>query len=332
MRWKLFAAVVVLVGGGLAAAYWFVDEATVVELMRSLPTVDAAELAKHRDIETRLAPSAVPLGTPKPREWLCENKEAGQTFEQYLHDLPVRRDEARHTIYVCHIGDITAAQRRVLDVTGEYLQIYFDSPVKLLKTIAVADIPDRAKRRHPEWGMEQLSTGYLLGELLLPQRPDDALGYIGFTTSDLWSGEDSSNFVFGMALIRERCGVWSIDRFGDPATDPAAFQTCLRRTLSIATHEFGHILTLAHCTAFECNMNGRNTLPESDRKPLAMCPVCLRKLCWNLNVEPVAYLTRLQEFCERHGLEAEADGYRKAVALMRSPPAEAAVSTASAAR
>lgn len=34
-------------------------------------------------------------------------------------------------------------------------------------------------------------------------------------------------------------------------------------------------------------MNGSNSLPESDSKPLHLCPVCLRKLCWNLRVDPV---------------------------------------------
>ena len=66
-----------------------------------------------------------------------------------------------------------------------------------------------------------------------------------------------------------------------------AYRLCLRRTLSTATHETGHILTMQHCTAFRCLMNGCNTHEERDRTPLHPCPVCLRKLCWNLRVEAV---------------------------------------------
>jgi archaemetzincin len=71
----------------------------------------------------------------------------------------------------------------------------------------------------------------------------------------------------------------------------------------MAAHEVGHVLTLRHCTAFACLMNGSNHLDELDRQPLHLCPVCLRKLCWNLRVEPVPYLCRLAAFHRGHGLD-----------------------------
>lgn len=46
--------------------------------------------------------------------------------------------------------------------------------------------------------------------------------------------------------------------------------------------------------------------------PLHLCPVCLRKLCWNLQVEAVPYLMRLEKFCRRHGFDGEAGWYAKA--------------------
>ena len=51
----------------------------------------------------------------------------------------------------------------------------------------------------------------------------------------------------------------------------------------------------AHCTAHSCLMNGSNHREEKDRRPTNLCPVCLRKLCWNLQVEPVPYLRKLEE-------------------------------------
>ena len=41
-------------------------------------------------------------------------------------------------------------------------------------------------------------------------------------------------------------------------------------------------------------------------------PLCLRKLLWNLQAEPVPYLRRLEAFCSQHGLK-EADWYGRAV-------------------
>jgi archaemetzincin len=88
-------------------------------------------------------------------------------------------------------------------------------------------------------------------------------------------------------------------------------EPCLRRTLATATHGAGHILTMKHCTAFRCLMNGSNHQEERDRRPLHPCPVCLRKLLWNLQAEPVPYLRGLEEFSREHGLD-EAGWYARA--------------------
>ena len=44
------------------------------------------------------------------------------------------------------------------------------------------------------------------------------------------------------------------------------------------THEIGHIFGLRHCQWLACLMQGSNHLEEADRRPLDLCPVCLRKL------------------------------------------------------
>lgn len=263
------------------------------------------------EVETRLRPLAQPLPKPQAGDWLAQHKEAGQTFAQYVAARPVRKSEQLRAIYICQIGEFSRQQERILDSACEYLAIVYQVPVKRQTRLALADIPARARRSHPQWGDKQILTTYVLDEVLERNRPDDALAYLAFTSSDLYP-QDDWNFVFGQAKLRERVGVWSIYRFGDPAESDAAFQQCLRRTLSTASHETGHILTIQHCTAFACNMNGSNNLPESDRQPLHFCPVCLRKVCWNLQVNPAKYLAELEAFCRKHELDEEAEWYAKA--------------------
>jgi predicted Zn-dependent protease len=89
--------------------------------------------------------------------------------------------------------------------------------------------------------------------------------YRPLTASDLWPGK-GWDFVFGQANLRKRVGVWSIYRNGDPAAGEAAYRLCLRRTLATATHETGHILTMKHCTAYACLMNGSNHQAERDSR------------------------------------------------------------------
>jgi archaemetzincin len=266
----------------------------------------------YLDLERKLRPLADPLPPPRPGDWLAEHAEPGQTFAEYLGAHPVRWSDKLHTIYLCLVGDFTEAQQRILDRTQGYLAVFFDAPVQVNQELSLASIPERARRTHPTWGDQQILTRYLLHKVLKPERPTDALAYLALTSSDLWPGK-GWNFVFGQANLRERVGVWSIYRNGDPETD---FQLCLRRTLGTASHETGHILGMRHCIAFSCLMNGSNHQEEKDRRPLHLCPVCLRKLCWNLQVEPVPYLRKLEAFCHRHGFDAEAGWYETAKAAL----------------
>lgn len=273
----------------------------------------AAETRKaqlYPQVEAKLKPLAMPLTKPGPHDWLANHKEAGQTFKQYLAADPVRKGRDGVTIYIVLLGDFTPEQKRILKATEKYLEIFYQVPVKIQKEMTLAGVPERGKRQHSPFG-EQILTTYILDEVLKPERPKDALAYLAFTASDLFP-EPSWNFVFGQARLRDRTGVWSIARLGDPAESKDAYQLCLRRTLHTASHETCHILTIQHCTAFDCNMNGVNNLDEADRKPLTMCPVCLRKVCWNLQVDPPTYLSQLEGFCREHELKEEADWYKQA--------------------
>jgi archaemetzincin len=269
----------------------------------------------YPEVEDRLRPLATPLGEPEIGDWLAEHREKGQTFRQYLAANPVRRGRDLTTIYLCLLGEFTHPQQTILGHTQQFLGLCFDAPVQLRRRVPLADVPARARRRHPDWGDDQVLTTYVLREVLEADRPADALAYLALTASDLWPGE-GWNFLFGQANLRQRVGVWSIYRNGDPGAGAAAFRLCLRRTLMTATHETGHILTMKHCTAFNCLMNGSNHQEERDRRPLHPCPVCLRKLLWNLQAEPVGYLRRLEAFCREHAL-AEADWFARAVSALQ---------------
>lgn len=266
------------------------------------------------EVEDRLCSLAEPLPPPRSGEWLAEHREKGQTFRQYLAAGPVRRSAELPTVYLCLVGELDAPQQSVVDRTAEYLGLFFDAAVATRRRVPTADIPGHAKRKHPQWGDRQLLSTYLLHEVLEPDRPDDALAYLALTARDLWAG-NGWNFVFGQANLRRRVGVWSIYRNGYPGPSDEAYRLCLRRTLMTAAHETGHILTMMHCTASPCLMNGSNHQGERDSRPLHLCPVCLRKLCWNLQVEPAAHLRRLTAFHREHGLDG-ADWLEEAAGIL----------------
>jgi archaemetzincin len=233
----------------------------------------------------------------------------------------VRRSKKLRTLYLSLVGEFTEPRRRVIDLTGDYLGFFFDCPVTVKARIPLGSIPERAKRMRSS-GEPQLLTGYLLQEVLGAQRPDDALAYVALSASDLWPGT-GWNFVYGQANVQDRTGVWSIYRNGDPGASDAAFRLCLRRTFNTASHEICHLLSMHHCTASLCLMNGSNHQKERDSRPLHLCPVCLTKLLWNLQAEPVPYLKRLQGSCKKNHFDDDAAWYERAIAVIDARPGAA---------
>jgi archaemetzincin len=321
MKSARWCAVVSILAAMLGLTWWlrtYADRRDDPRFVDAPPRPEDQRDAPLKEVEDRLRPIAEPKRLPGPHDWLANHLEGGQTFAAYRSAGPVGPDASRRTIYLALIGEFSAEQRRVLELTRDYMERFFGMPTKVAKTIPVPDLPGRAWRTHPEWGTRQLLTGYVLGEVLEATRPEDALAYLAFTAADLTPGE-GWNFVFGQANLRERVGAWSMSRFGDPARGAAEFRLCLSRTMDVASHETGHIFTIQHCTAFECNMNGSNSLEESDRAPLHACPVCTRKLCWDLKLDPVARFERLVPFYRANGFGDEADWCTKAVGLLKAP-------------
>ena len=265
----------------------------------------------------KLLPLHTKLGKPQPGDWLDQHPEPGQTFRQYVRARPIKPDGRRRVIYVQPLGDFNRTQRKIIHRTAELMRIYFDLPVKTREDLPLDLIPKPARRTHPIWGDRQILTSYVLSEVLRPRLPRDAAVYIAFTTSDLWPGR-GWNFVFGQASLRERVGVWSIYRNGDPDESKQAYRLCLRRTLKTATHETGHMFSMKHCTLYECNICGSNHRAESDRRPLALCPHCLAKLCYATGADPEDRFERLIAFYKENGLHSEQKFCQQSLAAIRS--------------
>lgn len=269
----------------------------------------------------KLKPLHQGLEKPQPGEWLHSHKEKGQTFAQYVRSQPNVLGRRRHTLYVQPIGDFSETKQKLVTTSAQFLGIYFNCPVKILETKSEDIIPEKAQRTHPTWDVHQLLTGYILDDVLAPELPADAFATIAFTTSDLWPGE-GWNFVFGYAAFRDRVGVWSLARFGDPDESDEAWKKCLSRTLKVATHETGHMFSIRHCIEYRCNMQGSNSLEESDGQPLFLCPECHAKILFASGADPVDRYQKLIEFCETHELNDELEYFKKAKLALEANASE----------
>lgn len=283
---------------------------TVAVLGSGAGEVDA--LRSIREAGRRITPLHRTKSSPEPGDWLDTHPEPGQTFDEYRLSNPNRPTSTRNTIYLQPLGRFRPAEARLLAATADILGRFYGMPVKTLDPIGLDIVPERARRRHPEWGDRQILSTFVL-DLLRDRRPADAVAMLALTTADLWPGA-GWNFVYGQASLSERVGVWSLYRNGDPEKE---FPVCLSRTLKTAVHETGHMLGIWHCTAFECGMNGSNHRAESDARPLGFCPACEMKVWWACRLDPVPRYERLAAFAKAHGLDVEEQFWQASLDALR---------------
>ena len=242
--------------------------------------------------------------------------EKGQSYEEYKNSNPNRPDETKDKIYILLIGEFDDKQLQVLDQTIDYMEACFSLPVKKLASYPLERIEDSAKRKSPQYGHDQLNATTVLKNVLLPNRPEDAVALIGFTSIDLYPSEEMS-YVFGLASLTNRIGIWSIYRNGNPSTNENMYKRCLKRTISTAIHETGHIFGIQHCIAYECVMSQRDSMIQKDLRGLHFCPSCQQKLNWSMKFDPAKRFRNLMALCGAIGLKKEAQFFQKSLELLR---------------
>jgi len=278
---------------------------------------DMKRLPELRAMMEKLRPLHQKIHKPGPIDWLTHHKEPGQTFAEYLRCEPVTLSASRKTICIQPLGEFTGTQRKIVLLAGEYMARYFSAEISVMEDLPLEVVPASARRGARGVG-PQIKTPPGLSSVLAPRLPNDPAADNAVTALDLYP-QDSWNFCFGQASLRERVGVWSLARYGDPDSSPEAFRLCLLRTLKVATHETGHMFSMYHCVLCECNMNGSNHMAESDAKPLWLCPECLAKVLWATGADPVGRYKKLAAFCAEQGLKEEQQFFEKSLEVLQKP-------------
>ncbi|NLI75882.1 MAG: hypothetical protein GX442_05495 [Candidatus Riflebacteria bacterium] len=259
----------------------------------------------------------VPLGKPRPGDWLSVFPEPGQGFDRYRAARPNRLAAPRTVIALLPLWEFDAGRSPSLPALQAFTAAFFQAGVRLLP--AQAPPPGEFHpRRNPQSGQIQFLTTDLLA-FLKPQVGTDVHSLVGVTMQDLYP-DPSWNFVFGEATLSDRVGIFSFARYapgfsGNPGR--TGWQDLLlRRSCKVLAHETGHMFGLLHCVFFECVMNGSNHLGESDARPMFLCPVCLRKLQHAAGFDIRARYVALAGFYKQVGFTSEADWIDRRLAFI----------------
>ena len=259
------------------------------------------------ELQAAFAPTEqfAPIPEPGPSDWLAQHRETGQTFEQFMRGAPNRPNQMRHKLYMLPLGDFDSSASLELDLLKQFARAFFAMEVEFLPVAKLDGLPIKIRQRSDQ--QQQLLTTDVLA-WLEGQLPEDAYCLLAITMEDLYP-QESWNFVFGQASLSQRVGVYSFARYapeflGRVSTPEDAPHT-LMLSCKILSHETGHMFGIKHCVHFHCLMNGSNHQDESDRTPIHLCPVCLRKLQSSLGFDVKQRYESLKVFSDQVGWDEE---------------------------
>lgn len=260
---------------------------------------------------------------PPPKEGDWRLNDIGQyERKQTLRSYKINCTEAvkqRRTLNIHQIGPFTSTERKALRIVADYLSAVHGLAVQLDPQIhSVKELVRKHKegrRVAADFGQLRIREGeapqYHVGHLLdmaasQLHKGDRRSSSLCFINDDLY--ETDMNFVFGAARYNGP-GVFSIHRFGNSNKGPKKFKTCLQRLMKLASHEFGHMRFLAHCTDFSCNMQGVNNIPELDHSPLHFCAEDMAKIAHcnghSLKETYKRHLAFLENFSTTYGVKID---------------------------
>ncbi len=230
------------------------------------------------------------LGRPQPNTWRARYDEPGETaaeFERQHQPIPKNRNR----IYIQPWLTRPEGEPGDLGRIARFLGEFYGRETVVLPTANLPPGTYVPARRQ--------CNALRLARALVAKRAADAVLVLGVTDRDLFAGNMS--YLLGWGATRGGVAVMSLARL-ERSADSLGRQ---RRILTLAAHETGHALGMAHCVFYECLMNGAQTPAESDLRPAYLCPVCNAKLGRRLG-SPTKHYSQASSALARAGLATDA--------------------------
>ena len=267
-----------------------------------------------------------PLGAPPPGGWRTRVEESGQSFAAYRAARPNRPSPARATLVLQALGpypgktvlpgdlpSVELAEQGFISFVfsptpaqlARFTHAFFGLETRVAPEIelsALAPAPARVHQNHAQYDARALL------EAIGPRLPADAYAMIVLVARDLVVSAEQE-FAYGYGLHEDRLAVASFAQLDAQYLGHSrspSFQVRIReRSHKLLAHEIGHTLGMQHCDRHACVMNGVAHLAELDATPLRLCPICLQKLVWLVELDPLARYEALARYYADASLEPE---------------------------
>eukprot|EP00434_Breviolum_minutum_P013023 symbB.v1.2.011473.t2/scaffold770.1/size163962/9 len=267
----------------------------------------SVEMRKLQRILQPLSPLFLPQLPPIPDTWLFDSKEAPQSFQDYVMERPPAPQRAHNRIYLLPLTEAGGGHDKVgslpdLRPLQRFIEAFFDLTCKVLPYDPLLTGKGIASRSNGHGNDLQYHAKDSLRQLRI-RLPMDGFCILGVTMCDLF--DSTHSFVHSSVSVKDRTGILSFCRL-DPAWYRVSchmdlevmrmmeghsverregdVETLQRRAHGIISHNLCQFFGMANCQFYICRMQGSSGLHESDtnQDKVDLCPVCLRKLSWNL--------------------------------------------------
>lgn len=275
--------------------------------------VYAYDSVKLESVAKKLSSLDIVMPEPGPSDWLASHAEEGQSLADYLAD-PFKKEDAKHYIYIQPIGKFAKDDRRILMYVAKYLEIFYGYKTKIKADIDSQLIGAEGRRNNPIQGNLQFSAPYIIENILETRIPEDAVAFLGFTSTDLWPGDDW-NYVFGLATPESSTGVWSLARLRSMSQGTGFDSKLLLRAAKLASHETAHMFGIMHNKDHIGLMNGVNHIKESDRTPMYLNSSNLAKLLSFSDLDIKDRYQKLVAWCDKYAFTHESAEFSKRLKL-----------------
>lgn len=281
-----------------------------VILAEAMFAADGQTVTTARVATPELPPARVPVTDPWPEleRQLGRGERTGSAavnaaFEEYVRSKPPRNPE-RKPLDLTVVGSLGPTDEALFNTVRTFLGTTFDAPVLVRRRVGLGELPLGTLRSDGPLGDRSLVTPEVL-RLLGGSAGEPPFGRVAVCTVDPLPSP-SFNYLRSLQTEGPRAGIVVWRPVGAGATTRDEQHGLLRRVFSASLRGAAPVLDLPPCPEGEC---GLAEAAEGDA--VGLCPACLHRLCWNLDVAPTVWLERQERFLEHAGLRGEAAQYRR---------------------
>lgn len=244
---------------------------------------------------------------PEGSTW-WEQYQLTQTYDAFCRAIPFRPNCTNISVELVVVGSQESLEKAIdLDVISAHLEVFLGLSVKR-RTTPIKFGPWAQLRRSSE-GYEQVNADAILTSLgsSVDIRSTCTLG---LTSKDLYTSTRGFDYVTGLTGAMHRVGIYSTSRYfcrvlgadGSQRAKKEEEEGSYRDELSlilikVLSRECLKLCGASECHLVKCLMNP--VRPEGEPQealaahPLELCCICLRKLHWITQADPLDRLARL---------------------------------------